>query len=203
MTYKVNGNYKHINSYDNDNLLKNKKFSLKKLFEGKEINNVRINNNLKNNKNAGRISADLNLYNKTITLNTGRKFQLRKKTISNNNLIYKKINRRSAYVNKIDKNDKNGSLLNDLNENEIFELNKNIVEDLNFLKIKKRLSKIKKSLKSKYLNNIEINKNDNEIIVLKKVNTKDEIDKDKKLDKENKSSFKSNLILKSTKKMKL
>ena len=74
---------------------------------------------------------------------------------------------------------------------------------MNFLKIKKRLSKIKKSLKSKYLNNIEINKNDNEIIVLKKVNTKDEIDKYKKLDKENKSSFKSNLILKSTKKMKL
>ena len=70
---------------------------------------------------------------------------------------------------------------------------------MNFLKIKKKISKIKKSLKSKYLNNTGNNTNDNEIIVLKKVNTEDDIDKDKKLDNKNELSFKSNLILKSTK----
>ena len=70
---------------------------------------------------------------------------------------------------------------------------------MNFLKIKKRISKIKKSLKSKYLNSIGNNTNDNEIIVLKKFNTEDDIVKDKTLDNKNKLSFKSNLILKSTK----
>jgi hypothetical protein len=50
---------------------------------------------------------------------------------------------------------------------------------LNFLKIKKRISKIKKSLKSKFLNNTGNNANDHEIIALKKVNTEDDIDKDK------------------------
>ena len=113
------------------------------------------NNNMKNMRKK---NFNLTYYSNKISMNL--------KNIFNTNT---NINE-SSYINNNLNNflfSNNTSLVDDLSENEIFRMKKNVFNDMNLIQLKKKVSALKKSIESKYFNNKAKHKyNDSQIIKL-------------------------------------
>ena len=116
---------------------------------------------LRYHTNNGRKSVDLSHFNKRININ------LKKSTVG------QKFKKRASLINnKIKK-----SVIEDMSQIETIKINENIFNDINLLQLKKKISKLKKTIKSRRLSILgNNNNNNNEIITLHSVNDNSNIE---------------------------
>ena len=198
-----NKNYanKYFSSLSTKQFNKIRKTSLNNIFNVKEAN-PRIKkvfnksfNKFKFHNNLGRKSLDLSLFNKKININLNNKFG---KYYNYNNNEKSFISQDLNLISFNKKNDVKGSMIGDLSEIEIIKMNEHIFNDINLLQLKKKISKLKKTIKSKYSNNQGKFNNKEKIIVLHSINKNQNIDENEKQNENiNEKRYVSNKIKKS------
>ena len=197
----VNKKFKFITSIDSNSINNSviKKSNLKKknsekeiLLEGKNQNELKRKKINKFNKYFSNIEE-----NNTMSKLFKKKYNIR----ANSNKKLNNLGLDSYFIfNSKDKpiyKERKSDFLGHLNQNELFQINENINNDVNYIQLKKKICKLKKKIESKCsVKSIIRKKNDSEIIPHKSIiknNNKNEIN-----NKIGMNNYKSNLIKKNT-----
>ena len=135
--------FKYLSLLDIESL--NPKRKTNNLFDEKEIENKKTNSKNLNHLGYHRKSVDLSHLNKKALMNLKNKHNFYN---NKRNSISVHLNRRSSMITKKG----NESLIKDMSEIEIIKMNEHIYNDINLLQLKKKISDLKKSIKSKCAN---------------------------------------------------
>ena len=166
---------KSFSSFESESFNLNKKdsFTKKKKSEAKRVYNRHF-NKYKFHNNYGRRSVDLSHYNKKIKMHFKNHYKYNHN--NDNSFISEDLKRFSFSRKDLVKE----CLMEDLDPKEISTIEENIVNDLNFINLRKRISRIKKTFIAKKTHRTEKDKSNENIIELHNVNEKSNINENEK-----------------------
>ena len=157
----------------------------KKVINDRELKKNKTLNkrNVRKSKRFNRRSLDLNCYNKKMTMNFKNRYRYNASNLKHNSIT------NPGHLNKISlltRNEGKESFIGDISDIDIVKMNKNIVNDINLIHLRKRISQLKRTLQWKYSDDLAKSNN----LIVEKPN----IDENVKTTIESEKNYVSNKI---------
>ncbi len=147
---KSNKKLRYLSSLDVKSFNPIEKTSIKKkVINDKELkSNISFNKrNVRKSKHFNRRSVDLDYYNKKMSVNFKNKYRYNASNLKHNSIVGQVGVHR---ISLLARNEGNESFIEDLSDIDIVKMNNNIVNDINLIHLKKRISQLKRTLKKKH-----------------------------------------------------